>query len=68
MYRSCAAQYKDAFQYAIEQIDMVKNMIIRYPDTFKYADSVSGMPYTPKNYMLYIFSFNHILNSIDLDI
>ena len=29
-------------QYAVEQIDLVKNMIRKYPDVFKYATSVSG--------------------------
>ena len=43
VYVGCSSQYLDAVQYALEQIDLVKNMVRQYPDTFNFARSTRGM-------------------------
>ena len=42
IYVGCSSQYKDAVQYAIEQIDLVQNMVRRYPNDFELVDSGGG--------------------------
>ena len=42
VYVGCSSQYLDAVQYALEQIDIVKNMVRQYPDVFQLARSARG--------------------------
>ncbi len=40
---TCASQYKDATRGFIDQMDTVKRIIQRYPDTFVYATSAADI-------------------------
>lgn len=40
---SCDCQYKDAVKVYLEQIDVIKNFVNQYPDTFKFATSAADI-------------------------
>ncbi|XP_067005181.2 dipeptidase 1 [Anabrus simplex] len=42
-YVDCKAQYKDAVEQTIEQIDVIKRLIKAYPDDLQFADSAQGI-------------------------
>ena len=54
-YAECESQYKDAVRIALEQVDVIKKMVARYPDTFTLVTSAQGMLTTDMNtYMYYV--------------
>lgn len=42
-YVGCKSQFKDAVQLFIEQIDLIKQIVDRYPDDLMWADSADGI-------------------------
>lgn len=42
-YVSCTTQYKDAVERTLEQIDVIKRMIAKYPTHMKYVTSAEGI-------------------------
>ena len=48
-YSECESQYKDAVRIALEQVDVIKKMVTRYPDTFTFVTTPQGKPLTSNN-------------------
>ncbi|KAK3798089.1 hypothetical protein RRG08_034645 [Elysia crispata] len=42
-YRSCDAQYKDAVRAGLDQVDVIKKYVSRYPDTFRFVTTAQGI-------------------------
>ncbi|XP_078000804.1 dipeptidase 1-like [Glandiceps talaboti] len=42
-YVSCDAQYKDGTRQVLEQIDIIKRMVNKFPQTFKFVTSSKGI-------------------------
>ncbi|XP_058065512.1 dipeptidase 1-like [Anopheles bellator] len=42
-YVSCSNQYKDAVERTLEQIDVIKRMVRKYPDHLKYVTGTDGI-------------------------
>lgn len=51
-YVSCDSQYKDAVKKSLEQIDIVKNFVAKYPDTFQFVTSAQGIKDAFKNHKI----------------
>ncbi|GFN94212.1 dipeptidase [Plakobranchus ocellatus] len=41
-YISCDSQYKDAVRGALDQVDVIKKYVARYPDTFRFVTTAQG--------------------------
>ncbi len=39
----CSTQYKDATRTFIDQMDIIKRFVAKYPDTFQFATSTSDI-------------------------
>ena len=52
-YAECESQYKDAVRIALEQVDVIKKMVARYPDTFTFVTTPQGKPLAGKNAIMY---------------
>lgn len=48
-YVKCDSQYKDAVKKSLEQIDIVKNFVAKYPNTFQFVTSAKGIMEAFKN-------------------
>jgi len=42
-YVSCNSQYKDAVRLSLNQVDTIKKMVARYPDTFQWVTTAQGI-------------------------
>lgn len=42
-YISCRSQYKDAVRLFLEQVDVIKQMVSRYPDDLQWVDTAQGI-------------------------
>merc|ERR550519_504840 len=42
-YISCRAQFKDATQLFLEQVDVIKQMVSRYPNDLQWVDTAQGI-------------------------
>lgn len=42
-YVPCDSQYKDAVKLSLEQLDVIKKYVTRYPDTFQYVTTAQGI-------------------------
>lgn len=42
-YVSCTTQYKDSVERTLEQIDVIKRMVAKYPQYMKYVTSADGI-------------------------
>ena len=40
---TCAGQYKDAVRMTLDQMDVIKKFVARYPDTFTFVTTAQGM-------------------------
>ena len=46
-YVGCTGQYKDAVRMSLDQLDVIKKFVSKYPDTFKFETTAKGMLVTP---------------------
>lgn len=51
-YVNCDSQYKDAVKKSLEQIDIVKNFVAKYPKTFQFVTSAQGIKDAFKNHKI----------------
>ncbi|XP_053373215.1 dipeptidase 1-like isoform X2 [Mercenaria mercenaria] len=42
-YVPCASQYKDAIRLSLEQLDVIKKYVTKYPDTFQFVTTAQGI-------------------------
>lgn len=42
-YVSCKSQYKDAVRLSLDQVDVIRKFIHRYPDTFRFVTTAQGI-------------------------
>lgn len=42
-YVPCDSQYKDAVRLSLEQVDVIKKFVTRYPDTFQWVTTAQGI-------------------------
>ena len=47
-YVTCDGQYKDAVRMTLDQMDVIKKFVARYPDTFTFVTTAQGL-YMIKN-------------------
>ena len=40
---TCAGQYKDAVRMTVDQMDVIKKFVERYPDTFTFVTTAQGL-------------------------
>ena len=43
VYGDCSTQGKDAVRFFLEQLDSLKRIFKRYPETFKFAQTANGI-------------------------
>lgn len=41
-YVTCGGQYKDAVRMTLDQMDVIKKFVDRYPDTFTFVTTAQG--------------------------
>ncbi|XP_060571272.1 dipeptidase 1-like [Ruditapes philippinarum] len=42
-YVPCGSQYKDAIRLSLEQLDVIKKYVAKYPDTFQFVTTAQGI-------------------------
>ena len=42
-YVTCSGQYKDAVRMTVDQMDVIKKYVARYPDTFTFVTTAQGL-------------------------
>ncbi|GAB1597858.1 dipeptidase 1-like [Argonauta hians] len=42
-YVSCKTQFKDAVTKSLEQVDIIKNLVAKYPETFEFVTTAQGI-------------------------
>lgn len=61
----CATQNKDAVQLTLEQIDVIKRLVDKYPQYFQFATSVTGMSKEAHNYVRNLALYTYITLSLE---
>ena len=55
-YVGCTGQYKDAVRMSLDQLDVIKKFVSKYPDTFKFETTAKGIFGTPLGKPFLVFS------------
>ena len=55
-YVGCTGQYKDAVRMSLDQLDVIKKFVSKYPDTFKFETTAKGKFDIPLGKSFLVFS------------
>lgn len=48
-YVPCSSQYKDAIRLSLEQLDVIRKYVAKYPSTFQFVTTAQGKTYFRTN-------------------